>query len=122
MRLAIADAGEVGIDFIPLALDDSGDPQRTAQKMIADPSLGAIIGPLTPATMAQVAPVFAGTNDKQRVPWLVPFVVSPIGGFADPQHDQTWAIELIRTVAVSLHAAAEKIDLCWLGGQMVGQH
>ncbi len=104
MRLAIADAGVVGIDFIPLALDDSSNPQRTAQKMRADPSLRAIIGPLTPLAMNQVTSLFSATNASQEIPWLVPFVVSPAGGFADPRHDQSWALGLIQAVADSVRS------------------
>src|SRR3954452_7384256 len=49
MRQAMADCTPAGVDVLPLALDDSGDPaqaQRAAQKMLVDPAVRAVVGPL----------------------------------------------------------------------------
>src|SRR5688500_13064399 len=46
MRQAMAECTPPGMDVLPLALDDSGDParaQRAAQKLLIDPSVGAIV-------------------------------------------------------------------------------
>ena len=86
MRAAIADSEAViqaaGVDVLPLALDDSNLPVRAydaANKLLMDPSVGAIIGPLTPSTVQAAADVIAPRN----VLWLAPFAVAEHGGFID---------------------------------------
>lgn len=58
MRGALADAGAAELAILPLALDDGDDPlqaRRTAQKLRADPTVAAVIGPLTPWAAAGAA-------------------------------------------------------------------
>ncbi len=54
-QMAVADHGELirasGIDLLVQALDDSAQParaRRAAQKLLVDPAVGAIVGPLAP--------------------------------------------------------------------------
>jgi hypothetical protein len=75
VRAAIADfpAAEVGI--LPLALDDGGQPQaaqRAAQKLLADPRLAAVVGPLTPELADAVAPLFTGAAMRWYTPYALP--------------------------------------------------
>ena len=84
-------------DFIPLALDDSGVPeraQRAAAKLSLDSELAAIIGPFLPATLARASHGLAADID-----WIVPFAVDPAGGFAHPQDTATWLSYLVTEVA-----------------------
>ncbi|MFZ1771520.1 MAG: ABC transporter substrate-binding protein, partial [Caldilinea sp.] len=55
MRQALADAPTGPVAIIPLALDDSADPTRTvraAEKLLVDPQVQAVVGPLSPALAA----------------------------------------------------------------------
>lgn len=101
MRQAIADAPPSAIGFIPLALDDSADPERTrraVEKLLVDPQVKAVIGPLTPALAAASADLFR----NRGVPWLTPFAVAPDGGFAAPLADEEWAIGLAKAAGVAV--------------------
>lgn len=94
LRAAIDDT-KVTVDVLPLALDESLNPSQTAQKLLLDSSLLAVIGPLSPETAVQVAPVLS-----EGAPlWLTPFVVDQRGTFAHPMEQTTWATELIVAVA-----------------------
>lgn len=112
MRAAIADSPVKTIDLLPLALDDSLDPQRTAQKLLADPTLKAVIGPLVPQEMALTLQDFSSRN----VHWIAPFAVDPAGGFAQPEKASAWATELIRTVVQSNQQAGRLYLVGWTPG------
>lgn len=93
MRTAIVDCAPPGMDVVPLALDDSADPakaMRAAEKLLVDPAVIAVIGPMTPATIAAVEPVLG----NQARPWIAPPTVDPAGTFATPA-SSAWADELI---------------------------
>ncbi len=68
MRSAIADSplpSQVRIDILPLALDDSADPQRSgraAAKMLADPAVAAVVGPLFPGSGSSAGEQLAGAE------------------------------------------------------------
>ena len=94
MRSAIQDGPASPVGIIPLAEDTSLDPARTVAKILADPRVRGVIGPLDPATSAQVADRFLG----QGTPWLRPFAVDPRGGFAQDPEESAWATELVRAV------------------------
>jgi len=99
MRAALAETPIVGVDLLPLALDNSIDSQRTAQKLLADNNVHAVVGPQTPAVFAQIAPLIAATATV----WVMPYAVDPASGeFVDPATDSTWATGLVVAVA---HAA-----------------
>ncbi|MFO7635047.1 MAG: ABC transporter substrate-binding protein, partial [Caldilinea sp.] len=103
MRLAIADAPANGIAFIPLALDDSADPgrtRRTAQKLLTDPQVKAVVGPLSPSLAAASGEIL----EESGVAWFTPFAVAPAGGFTDPRDAEEWAAGLVAAVG----AAAQK--------------
>ncbi len=99
MRAAIADTPITGVDILPLALDDSNDPlraRRTAQKLLVDPSVRAVVGPLNPATLFSVMDVLP----TPRPIWIAPFAIAPdSAGFADPHAADAWATKLIGAVA-----------------------
>ena len=59
VRAAIADFSNVDAGILPLALDDGDQPQqavRSAQKLLADPRVAAVVGPLSPDLGAAVEP------------------------------------------------------------------
>jgi len=93
-RAAIAGAPADQMALIPLALDNSADPQRSlraAQKLLVDPTVKAIVGPLAPAQSAAAGAAIRAAG----VPWIVPYAVDPTGGFADPATSDAWATELV---------------------------
>lgn len=101
MRQAIAEAPTNAVGIIPLALDDSADPMRahrTAAKLLRDPQVKAVVGPLTPALTASVSDTLAAAT----LPWFAPYAVNPAGGFADPRTDDHWARELAAAVGVAV--------------------
>ena len=96
LRRAIADCAAPGVDVLPLALDDSADPdlaRRAAQKLVADPAVVAIIGPLPFASVPPVAGVMA-TDDR---PWIAPGLVAPAGGFDGPAAS-AWVVALAEAI------------------------
>jgi branched-chain amino acid transport system substrate-binding protein len=75
VRAAIADFPYAQAGILPLALDDSGQPQgaqRSAQKLLVDPQVAAVVGPLSPALSAAAAPVIEGT----AIPWFTPHALA----------------------------------------------
>ncbi len=96
-RSAIDESPSDAIDLLPVALDGTADAERTRraiQKLLSDDSVKAIIGPLNPALVAEVADLF----DGQPVAWIVPYAIDPDGGFADPIASPEWATGLVRAV------------------------
>lgn len=76
MRQAIAECTPAGMDVLPLALDDSGDPTqaaRAAQKMLVDPTVRAIVGPLLLDAIPAVSSILSTT---EQVAWYVPPLAS----------------------------------------------
>ena len=56
--------------ILPVALDDGGDPEqarRAAQKLLVDPEVQVIVGPLFPHTIAAVREVM---QQQTKVRWL----------------------------------------------------
>lgn len=101
VRAAIAATPGGPVSFLPLALHAGDDPRqvaRTAAKLLADPEVRAVVGPLTPQAAASAAPTLAGAAPL----WLAPFAVDPSGGFAplnapgDPP--AAWAEGLVAAV------------------------
>ena len=89
VRAAIADYPYAAAGILPLALDDGADPAqaaRSAAKMIVDPRVRAVVGPLTPELGAAVAPVSASAP----ISWFTPYSMA----------GEDWAGGLV-------HAAAE---------------
>ncbi|MCX6044073.1 MAG: ABC transporter substrate-binding protein [Chloroflexi bacterium] len=99
MRMAIADTPVAGVDILPLALDDGNDPwqaRRTAQKLLIDPGVSAVVGPLNPATLFRIQDLMPPSHPV----WIAPFAITPDGsGFADPHGADAWATKLIGLVA-----------------------
>ena len=63
VRSAIDESPSDAIDLLPVALDGTADAERTRraiQKLLSDDSVKAIIGPLNPALVAEVADLFDG--------------------------------------------------------------
>lgn len=101
MRQAIADAPISPVGFVPLALDDSADPERTrraARKLLIDPQVKAVIGPLSPALAEASGDVLRHSG----VVWFAPFAVAPAGGFAAPLDDGLWASGLVAAVGAAV--------------------
>jgi branched-chain amino acid transport system substrate-binding protein len=100
MREAIAALPTRHVELLPLALDGGNDPQlskRAAQKMLVDPTVRAIIGPLTPATVATVAPLVA----DQPLLWLTPIMPMPSAEAGGQVDEFAWAAQLVAAVAVA---------------------
>jgi hypothetical protein len=88
VRAAIADFSHDEVGILPLALDDAAQPQqavRTAQKLLVDPRVAAIVGPLSPELGAAVDSLGATAS----IPWYTPYSVP----------GQDWATGLVRTAA-----------------------
>lgn len=103
MRQAIAETPDNGVGIVPLALDDSADPtraQRTAEKLLRDPQVRAVVGPLAPSLTANVSDTLGAAS----LPWFAPYAVDPDGGFADPRTDDRWA----RGLAAAVGAAVQR--------------
>ncbi len=100
MRGALADAGAAELAVLPLALDDGDDPlqaRRTAQKLRTDPTVAAVIGPLTPWAAA-------GAADELNTPvnWIAPFAITPDAGFVDPGLPEQWADAWVTATAEAI--------------------
>ena len=108
MRSAIADSplpAQVRIEILPLAVDDSADPERAGRamaKMMADPAVAAVVGPLFPTTGA-AAGEQAGKAQKA---WMPSFAPNPNNGYTKtPVDDQNeWAVALVQRVAEACRA------------------
>jgi branched-chain amino acid transport system substrate-binding protein len=88
VRAAIAACTPPGLDVLPVALDDGGLPdqaQRSAQKLLADPAVVAVIGPLLYPLLPSVEAVVRPTG----LAWITPLTVLPSGDFAPPEAE-TW--------------------------------
>ena len=89
VRAAIDDFPYAAAGILPLALDDGARPAqaaRSAEKMLVDPRVRAVVGPLTPELGAAIVPVSASTP----ISWFTPYSMA----------GQDWAEGLV-------HAAAE---------------
>ncbi len=83
LRAALAECAPREMALVPLALDSGSSPEqarRAAAKLALDPALAAVIGPLDLASAAAAADVL----EAQNLPWIVPALVSPDGGYASP--------------------------------------
>lgn len=113
-RSAIAEFPDVAAGILPLALDDAGNPaqaQRAAEKLLADPEVKAVVGPLTPALFAATQPVRQGAN----LVWLAPFAPPAANPVDDPA---AWALPLVQEAArLAKLAGARRLVLAgWTPG------
>lgn len=108
MRAALASHADLiqstGIDILPLALDDSGHPPnaaRTAQKLVADPTVAAVIGPISPSTARAAAATLVDqtrvtqtrmdqTRVDQKLVWMPPYLAG--------QTEDVWLRQLLMAV------------------------
>lgn len=83
LRRGIEHCAPPGTALIPLALDGGDSPEqsrRAAAKLNLDPAVQAVIGPLDLASAAAASEIVAGRD----LPWIVPALVAPAGGYASP--------------------------------------
>ena len=116
MRLAIAELPTPGLGVLPLALDDSGDPtqaRRSAEKLLVDPSVRAVVGPLWPSLAAATAATLSDADVK----WVTPYAIAPDRGFDDPAARE-WAVGLVASVAAA--AREQGADRLVLAGDATG--
>jgi branched-chain amino acid transport system substrate-binding protein len=124
LRSALAACSPPGLDVVPLALDDSADPvraRRAAQKLLLDPDVRALIGPLDLAATIDVGQVISDVRPDGELVWIVPALVEPDGGFpASPTGDSIAALVAAiashpeppaRLLVVGLPAGLETGDL-----------
>jgi hypothetical protein len=114
MRQALDECTPPGVDVLPLALDDSGDPaqaQRAAQKLLVDPTVHAIVGPLLLDNVPAVAAVMReaeqepeGEREKSPPTWFIPALIAPTGGFAGPTAN-AWLEAQVNTIATTTSPA-----------------
>lgn len=104
MRAAIAETPQNGFDILPLALDDSIDARRSAEKMIADPTVKAIVGPLTPQSWALTKETVADVN----LPWIAPFAIGIDGGFGAPNGDNASTTLFLQTIARTIQKSGRQ--------------
>ncbi len=100
VRAAIDDCAPAGLDVLPLALDDSARPEaarRAAAKLLVDPAVAAVIGPLSLSTTAAVTPQLA----IGPALWVAPVAAEASGRFASPADDPIWLADLIVAIAAA---------------------
>jgi branched-chain amino acid transport system substrate-binding protein len=117
LRAALADVPPSDLAVLPLALDDHALPdvaERTAAKLLVDPGVQAVIGPLSPALTARAAPAMS----RRSLFWAAPYAVEPDGEFAGPATADGWANELL--VAVAEAAARQGAQRLALAGWTPG--
>ncbi len=117
MRSAIDDSQADAVDLLPVALDGSADAERTrraVEKLLADGSVQAVIGPLSPAMVAATGDLLA----DRTIQWIVPYAVDPAGGFADPLTASEWATGLV--AAVAAQASQSGVTRLALAGDQTG--
>ena len=137
-RLAVREINEAGgveDTFVALvALDDGGDvelAQATAQSLVLDPAVVAVMGHWLPETTAAAAPIYAtaslplfvpgpttdpttlSTDFRQRYEAITPFDEIP-GPYAGPAYD------LIQAVLAAV--AAAQAEQGTINRETVGQH
>jgi hypothetical protein len=93
-------AGTQTVAVIPLALDAGADPaqaQRAAQKLLADPTVKAVVGPYDPLLIAAVRPLI----ERAALPWFLPFALDPTVGMVPTAASSNWASTLVQVVAAA---------------------
>lgn len=101
MRTALAESAQQPNAILPLALDTSVDPGRAAQKLLIDPRVNVVVGPLDPPTAAAAA---VALHEKD-VRWIVPFAVTPSGFGA--LNDVGWVQGLTSAVTQAAQARGQ---------------
>lgn len=109
---AYAEAGPIPLDFLPLALDSSGRPaaaHRAIQKLLIDPSVDAIIGPVMMWNGPTAADAMAEYDQLEGVPVLyMPWTLSAFHlnglrtSYSAIQNRALWQIQIdhyVRAVA-----------------------
>jgi branched-chain amino acid transport system substrate-binding protein len=94
VRVAISEVGPEQADLLPLALDDSNDPVRTAQKLLQDPDLQIIIGPLALEPLLQITTVL----NQRPLRWFSPLAIGTTG-FLPPANQAQALAALVAAVA-----------------------
>lgn len=103
MRHAVTVCAPAGMDILPLALDDSGDSaqaRRAAQKLLVDPTVRAIVGPLSLDAIPAISEVMSSTL---TVAWYIPPLFTPAGDFAAPA-SSSWLAAQVEHIAASTPA------------------
>lgn len=95
MRAALSASPRGRVDRLPLALDTSRDPVRTAQKLLADSSVRAVVGPLSLADAGAAQPVLAEAPPL----WLAPFAIDANGSFAPVNQPDQWVQPWLGAIA-----------------------
>ena len=111
MRQAMTACAPAGIDVLPLALDDSGDSvqaRRAAQKLLVDPTVRAIVGPLLLDAIPAVSDVMSSTptstsTSGPTIAWYIPPLVMSDGNFATPS-SSAWLAAQVEHIAASTTA------------------
>lgn len=88
VRAAIQDFSYAEAGILPLAVDDGAQPAaavRAAQKLLADPRVAAVVGPLSPALADAVGPAVSAA----QAPWHQPYSMA----------GEDWAGGLVRAAA-----------------------
>lgn len=108
MRAAIAET-ETNLTILPLALDISNASQaeRTVAKLLADPTVKALLGPTTPNLAALVQEEI----QQADLPWYVPF--APLDRSTE---DAGWLVNLLEAT-VQVGQAQEKSRIALAGGK-----
>lgn len=94
VRLATHEVGAGQADLLPLALDDANDPVRAAQKLLQDPDLRAVIGPLAWEPLVKVTSVL----DRPSLRWFSPLALDKTG-FLWPANQRQALTELSAAIA-----------------------
>lgn len=116
VRSAIVACAPPNQSSMPLALDDSNQAEiarRSAEKLMQDPALSAIIGPYSYGTIAAVEDVFAAADlPAQGVSWVAPIAIDAGGRFADPADETKWLTHLTKEmVALAMREGADRVTV-----------
>jgi branched-chain amino acid transport system substrate-binding protein len=120
VRRAIVDdsaANPAVFDLLPLALDDSAAPaaaRRSTQKLLVDPGVGAVVGPLTPALAAATGDLLAPAS----VAWRTPFALNWATGRFESPDEAGWAE--VQVAAAAVHLQAQGVGRLALAGMGAG--
>lgn len=108
MRGALAEQNPSGLEVLPLALDSSGDVERAGQKVLADPSVAAVIGPFWASDGLSDPQAFS--DDK----WMPPYT---------PSGDGNWAKKVVDAAAAFAEREGRTLVLAGIpaGWQTTGE-
>ncbi len=125
VRSAITDCAPEGRSIVALALDNSAQTSytpRTMQKLLQDPALIGVVGPLEYATTVAAAP----SMTDAMVPWVAPLAIDAGGEFVDPRLSDAYIdAAVVQMARNAVREGADRVYVLgapekWIPGEDVG--